>query len=342
MPELEAHGLSKEDFVTFIDGLNESFVPHPIFTGLGLAGGIMSAVQGVQPVQLAGIGLQAASVAASGATSYVRTRQYVKAINESYFHPAGLHLHVFDTKKMTAKVNYPEEKLKLPPLDFTTDLPPPIDGMDRKESRQQSVAQVMEQNDPRLRRIKALEGYVLPLDLDVPQPASPDNLLKKMSATKAARLERKQNRKTQKKHAKMVRKQEKAKGIEGEAKLERLESRLEATELELEKQRSGDSAGAAKSLRELERERAKLSRKVDKKSARMEKRALKADTKQPKRERKAEKRLDKLERKESKTANKIRWLVIVRKDEEEDSDQDSIPKSDDEKEFQQVEMKQPA
>lgn len=268
----------------------------------------MSAVQGVQPVQLAGIGLQAASIAASGATSYVRTRQYVKAINESYFHPAGLHLHVFDTKKMTAKVNYPEEKLKLPPLDFTTDLPPPTEGMDRKESRQQSVAQVMEQNDPRLRRIKALEGYVLPLDLEVPQPATPDNLLKKMSATKAAKLERKQNGKMQKKHSKMLRKQQRAegKGVKGEAKLERLESRLEATELELERHKSGEIVDSGTSLRELERERAKLSRKVDKKNAKVERRALKADTKQPKRERKAEKRLDKLERKESKTADKIR------------------------------------
>lgn len=292
----------------------------------------MSAVQGVQPVQLAGIGLQVASTAASGATSYIRTRQYVKAINESYFHPAGLHLHVFGTKKMTAKVNYPQEKLELPPLDYNTDLPPPTDGMDRRDSRQQTAAQVMEQNDPRLRRIKALEGYVLPIDLNVPSPATPDNLLKKMSAAKAAKLERKQNRKMQRKHAKLLRKKERSEGKSSkrEAKLERLESRLEVTELELEKQKSGESVGAAKSMSELERERAKLSRKVDKKNAKMEKRALKAETKQPKRERKVEKRQDKLERKESKTANKIRWIVIVRRDQEEDSDQDSMPESEDE------------
>lgn len=182
VPQLEAHGLQKQDFVTTIDGLNECFVPHPVFQGLNIAGGIMGMVQGVHPVQFAGMGLQAASNVASGATSYLRTQQYVKAINESYFHPAGLHLHVFTTKKMTEKVGYPEEKLQLPPLDYDTDLGP-IDGLDRKESSKIAAAQMVEQNDPRLRRIKALEGYVMPLDTDVPEPVAPDNLLKKMSST---------------------------------------------------------------------------------------------------------------------------------------------------------------
>ena len=37
--ELEEHGISRDEFVTFIDGLNESFIAHPIFQGLGIVGG---------------------------------------------------------------------------------------------------------------------------------------------------------------------------------------------------------------------------------------------------------------------------------------------------------------
>lgn len=284
----------------------------------------MSMVQGFQPVQFAGMGLQVASGVASGATSYLRTRQYVQKINESYFHPAGLHLHVLNTKKMTAKVGYPEEKLQLPPLDYTTDLES-TEGLEHKVSSEIAAKEMVQRNDPRLRRIKALEGHVMPLETDVPEPASPDNLLKKMSAAQAAKLERKQVRKMEKKQLKVAGKKGKTerKKDKREAKTEELERRLEATELELEKRKAADGSGAT-GLAELEKERGKLRRKIEKRSGRKEKKALKAERKTPKAERKEEK----LERKQSKTANRIRWLVIVKRRDGDDSDEDSFPEDD--------------
>lgn len=323
VPQLEAHGISQSDFLTCIDGLNESFVAHPIYQGLGIVGGVMGAFYGVQPVQWAGMGVQAASGVASAATSYLRTRAYVKAINTDLFHPAGLHMHVLTTKKMMEKVGHPEDKLNLPPLDTTGEL---YDRKLSKDEVEHVLSNTSPQNDPRLRRLQALEGYVMPLNTDVPNAIAPDSFFKKLSATQADRMSRKQNRRMIRKRSRIGKKSNKAdrRQQRGDVRLERLTSRADEQDADFQKQMSmcKDEREQEKLLKRHEKEQEKLNRKVEKRLAKTERKVEKSSNK-------AERRRDSVDKKEHKTANKIRWLVISRWVEDDTSDDDSLPSSDD-------------
>lgn len=307
VPQLEAHGISQSEFLTFIDGLNEASITHPIYQGLGIVRGVLGAYRGVQPIQRTGV--------ASAATSYLRTKAYVKAVNTDLFHPAGLHLHVLTTRKMMEKVGIPEDRLRLPPLDLSSDL------HDRKLSREQvenSLRNAAPQDDPRLRRLQALEGRVMPLRTDVPDATTPDNLFRKIGAAHADRMSRKQNRKTIKRRSKVDRRQQR-----GDEKLEKFAAREDEQKAEFERKMAlcRDGREQAKLLRNYENDQEKLNRKVEKSIAKTERKVEKSSYK-------AEKRGAKVERKVTKTASKIRWLVITRWVEEDDSDEDSLPSSD--------------
>lgn len=326
IPELDAHGISCNDFVAYIDGLNEAFVAHPVFQGLGIVGGVLQMAYGVQPAQYAGMGLQVAAGLASAATSYARTRAYIKATNKDLFHPAGLHVNVLTTKKMLAKVGYPEEKMQLPPLNTSDDLiiQP---GMKRKEAAKAAAEQASEQNDPRMRRLEALKGYVTPFNLNVPAQVVPDNFFRKMGATQAAKMEKKQDRKSMKRQTKHYK---------GEARLEKLESRKDSRQTRLESELAVLDAEFDKQLSmtddpvQQEKLRANHENDRSKRVRKLEKRLAKSERKIEKRSRKHEKKTSKLDKKEEKIAHKIRWLVITRWEKEIDSDAGSLESSDSE------------
>lgn len=317
VPELEAHNLSQSDFLTFLDGLNEAFVANPVFAGLGIAGAIMQQFYGIHPVQWAGMGLQVASGAASAATSYARTRAYVKAVNADLFHPNGLHVGILTTKKMMAKVGHPEERLSLPPLDTTDELNE--SALSRESSSNSGVTQIASE-DARMRRVRALQGYVMPLDFDVPAAVTPDNVLKRMGAAQAKRQAKKQAKKDEKRRDKALEKRS--------DKLDKADEKIGEIEKDLDKERRKRDKEMKKSkARESSRERRKIDREFEK-----EERKLKEDLEKAlrKREKKVEKHgsrendeLPKLDRREEKTANKIRWVVITCwEGEDEDGDED--------------------
>lgn len=246
----------------------------------------MQMFYGLDPVQWAGIGLQVASGVASAATSYARTRAYIKAMNADLFHPAGLHCGVLTTKKLTAKLSYPEEKLQLPDIE---EQPDELSRYSSKAAVKATAQETPDRDDPRVRRVRALEGYVMPLDFDMPQQVKPDNFLRKMGANQAARMDRKQSKRMAKKRAKALKKTGKA------AKIDR---KIERLEMEKDLSSNGDSADLAK-----------IDRKIMKKTA---KRAKKLD--------KADDAKEKLQKKDSKTAQKVRWLVISEWSEAEEPD----------------------
>lgn len=278
---------------------------------------------GVQPAQYAGIGLQVAAGLASAATSYARTRAYVKATNQDLFHPAGLHVNVLTTKKMLAKVGFPEERMSLPPVNVEGDLLK--DGLKPKEAARAAAEQAADQNDPRMRRLEALKGYVSPFDMNVPIQIEPENFLKRMSAAQAAKMERKQNRKQMKQQEKYYKGQARVEKLESrqEARASRREDELANLDNELEKQLSltDNPRSHEKLQRQHEKEKSKLMRKH-------EKRAAKSERKMEKRTRKHEERTEKLDKKEEKVTHKIRWLVISRWQRDVDSDEGSIDSSD--------------
>lgn len=316
VPQLESHGIQREDFLTFIDGLNEAWVSHPIFEGLGLVGGVLGMVHGVHPVQIAGAALQFTSGAASAATSFVRTKAYVKAVNADLFHPAGLHATISTTKKMVQEVGYPEERIRLPPLETMED-------WDREATAHAHDAVLdgkmdLPSDDPRARRLQALEGYVMPLNFDVPNVTSPDNFMRKIGSANAARRARKQERKMREKREERTKKQ--AESLkERDKEMAKLQKDLakEREKLDKELRKEKEEKKRRKALREYEKEEAKILKDMAKEQE-------KCDRELGKGKRRGEKNRTEVDKKEEKDANGIRWVVISRWNGDGRSDEDSV------------------
>lgn len=315
--ELASHGIEQEAFLAFVDGLNEAFIAHPIFQGLGMSGMVMTFAHGIPPVQWAGMGLQLTSGLTSAATSYVRTRSYIKIQNGQLFHPSGLHVSVMSTKNMMEKVKYPHDGLQLPPMDTLAD----IDSSAAASALDEPTTQPFNicADDPRMRRVRALEGYVMPLDLDVPPPVMPDNFLRKMSAAQSERLARSQSKKiakarreADKKYDEKSREADK-KRCEADKKIEKRIQKVEKERVKME--RKLDKVRDPRKRDEIVLEFEKDSRKRDRS---IEKETFERDKEVAKEMRDAYKEHDKIEKKEAKTAMKVRWLVISRWEGEDD------------------------
>lgn len=310
--ELANHGIDQETFLSFIDGLNERFVAHPVFQILGIAGGVMSTIYGVHPVQFAGIGLQVASGGASAATSYARTKAYVKEMNAELWHPAGLSCKILTTKKMMPQVGCPEEKIQLPPLNTWNDL----NQQDSKDDHANLMMAELKPDDPRMRRIRALEGYIAPLDFDVPNAVAPETLLRRMGDSQARRLARKQCKKQSKDREDYFKAAAEAEAVlkYGDKDLVKYEKKM--AKLDLKAGSEDNVHKREKLLRKHSETHSKLMKKAGKEKGKKE---YQEDVRKYQKE--ADKELAKLDKKEQKVAQKIRWIVISRWDpDEEDND----------------------
>lgn len=133
------------------------------------------------PVNYAGIGIQLGAGLAPAATSWTRAKAFVKDANQNIFLPKGLRVKVLKTKKMMAAVGHDSEVLKLPPL---------VEMHSRVGSGWGD-----EENDPRMRRIRALGDKVADLQFhELLAPEQFDNWWKKMGSKQA----QKRNAKTTK------------------------------------------------------------------------------------------------------------------------------------------------
>jgi len=258
----------------------------------------MSQFHSLLSVQYAGVGLQFASDISSAAASYLQTKAYFEACNADLFHPAGLHAAVLTTKDMMVKVGHGEQWLTLPPLETSEDLE---ESMVRERGVGTAQGTVGSLEDPRMRRLKALHGYVAPLDLDVPAVVAPGNLINKMAAWQAQKTADKHEKKDLKRREKSA-----AKSQSPEEKTTKDERRLERKLASVEKslEKHGGNADARKVRRaqeRYEREQRKVEGKVGRK----------------------EQKSGKDERREEKKANKIRWIVITQWEGEAEGDIDS-------------------
>ena len=276
----------------------------------------MQMLHGTPIVQTVGMGVQIGSDLASAATSYARTKAYLQACNADLFHPTGLHVAILSTREMMVRIGHPEERLRLPPLETADDLDrdtSSIDGDAISGKAEQRAKKPMD--DPRVRRVNALKGYVAPLDFDVPAVVPPDSLLAKMSAWQAQKAETKNDEKEAKRRAKSQAKQSGGGGeLRGkdERKLDRKLAKLEKTlDKEGGKHKERD---VRKAQREYEREERKMEKKLERRTRKPEKEKGKGK--------------GKVDDREEKQANKVRWVVITRweGDEEDDnsSDYDSL------------------
>jgi len=274
----------------------------------------MQMFHGTPVVQFVGMGLQIGSHLSSAATSYTRTKTYLRACNADLFHPAGLHVAILTTREMMAKIGHPEERLRLPPLETTDDLD--RDTLSANGDRLNGKANqraMRPMDDPRVRRLNALKGYVAPLGFDVPAVVPPDTLLAKMSAWQAQKAATKNDEKEAKRRGKSQAKKSGGGELRGkdERKLDRKLAKLEKTlEKEGGKHKEKD---VRKAQREYEREESKIEKKL-------ERRAGKPENGKGK---------DRVDDREEKQANKVRWVVITQwegdgRDDDDTSDRDSL------------------
>ena len=263
----------------------------------------MGQCYGLSSVQYAGMGLQLASGISSAAASYLRTKAYFKVCNESLFHPVGLHAGILTTKDMMVKIGHGEQWLRLPPLETSEDLE---DSMGPSNGGRQGAVETAQGTvgsleDPRMRRLNALHGYVAPLDFHVPAVVAPDSFINKMAAWQAQKTAEKQEKKDSKRREKLAAKNHdpEEKETKGER---RLEKKLASVEKSLEKH-GGDPDG--RKVRRARERYEREQRKVEKKAERKEEKSGKS------------------ERREEKKANKIRWIVITQWEGEAEGDVDS-------------------
>ncbi|KAE8453823.1 hypothetical protein EG329_009335 [Mollisiaceae sp. DMI_Dod_QoI] len=298
-PALAESDITQAQLLAFIDGLNEAFIAHPTFQVASAIGGIMSFAPA--PVTFVGIGLQVGAGLASAATSWARARAFVKEANEKIFLPKGLRAKVLKTKKMMLAVGQGGEVLRLPPLVEMD----PSSGAAWKDD---------EENDPRMRRIRALGDRVAELQLHgLPEPEEMRGWWKKLGSRQAQKRDEKMHGRMMKKREnawnKMAERNEDAEkeASKGDREIRKIE-REKTKEIEkAERKLSGRKGEDDKKRREIEEDLSKELRKLDRE---MEKAVRERDEKIREKTMDGQKEIRKADEKEGKVAMKIYWIVI--------------------------------
>ncbi len=204
-------------------------------------------------------------------------------------------------------------KLALPPLDELKDHAPQTGALIRHDGNATPMPFTLVE-DPRMRRLRALEGYIAPLELET-EPAAPKGMYDKYGGAPLRWMNRKQDKKL-------------AKTASGSA-----ASRIEkAPEVEAEKQRSDAEIEGIddnifvimKNTREEiartedDEEKKQIEARADYETAILEGSKLtemeRRDTKIAEIYKKGDKKLEKIAKKEEKIAQRILWIVIMRQD----------------------------
>ena len=289
---VEAVGISKTDFIRFIDDLNEAFISSPFFYGLMLAGTVASFVPEVAAQVVGGV-VATASSFASTANSHVRTKAFVKAANREIFEPRGLQVRLLNTKKMLEAIHVDEAAFALPPL-------PEFNAPETQNQRE----------DPRRRWMQALDGVVSPLDYDVPAFSTQDNWLKKAGAWTAKKQDKKRARS-------LTERREKAKKTIDEAEEEAIEreqlirSTIQSLEEDVGALSMQPPAKDSKAEEKRQRVMAEYQEALSEEQTKLMEERLK-------RREATEKVVRKVDKKEHKVVQKIRWVVITAKTDEEE------------------------
>ncbi|KAJ5956374.1 hypothetical protein N7501_010653 [Penicillium viridicatum] len=310
--DLEAQtGLTHGDLLYFIDGLNGAFLANPALQATNKIGMFVGFVP-LATAQIVGGGLQVAAGLGGAGVSAIRTKQYLKKVNEVIFNPKGLLVRVVKTDKMLSLVGVRD------PWVFSGEQYRVL--VDGDEGQSQS---------PLATRMAALGDRVMSLTFDeLAAPADEDNWMKKWGAYPAQRAEKKQLEKLQKEERRYKKSDKKGKKDKKSRQNERkvgnavadLQDDMEDINERMQslnpRQPDGSRTG-----RELLRELRSLEMKlVELQEDREDKLSQDSD--------KRERRRAKKDQKEAKKVNKLHWIVILPADastgdEEHDLDSDN-------------------
>lgn len=157
-PALQQYGVSLSEFVKFIDDLNIVSTASPPLQLLGVAGEFVGMVPHHIP-QLVGNALSLSAKAGTMVVSKTRTSAFLDAANRELFAPRGLKVQLATTKVLKARLGLSPEMKLVPAADNTT-----------PQSFQ-------------TRAMHALEGFVAPLDFDMPPAEQSVATLDRISAS---------------------------------------------------------------------------------------------------------------------------------------------------------------
>ncbi|KAI9760606.1 MAG: hypothetical protein M4579_001575 [Chaenotheca gracillima] len=338
-PELGQVGISEKQFLRFIDELNDAFIANAPLQVVNLAGSALGMVPN-HWVQLAGVGVSVISTIGTQVISKTRARSYLVKSNEKLFHPSGLHVEICTTKAMTRKVELPTETLTLPPLTGSTS---PMTSYHSSSSPSRPQASLIpdpsDENDPRIRRVRAMQGYILPITFDVSAPLPPETLLAKLSLKQSESASKKQirrmlksreksDRKADKRDRKADKRERKGKGKRrdrsdrgfdnGSKKIAEIEQDMRELQLKSELQvmrarNNGMDQDVWKIQDETDKGLSRLERELEQESRHTNMSASQGQWQRDQMSSKADK-------KEHKIANKLMWIVVTKHHQEKEDD----------------------
>ncbi|KAL4890689.1 hypothetical protein BDV59DRAFT_183985 [Aspergillus ambiguus] len=313
-PDLSQHGISASDFLAFVDGLNQVWLAHPYLQATSATTSLLGLLPLLE-IQFAALGVQVAAEYGSIKLSQMRTQAYMKLANEQLFAPKRLRAQILKTKFMMEEAGIPGSVLELPHegssgkadrADDTFDNPGDIDTVGKYKSVTGTDGA---KRDPQMRRLEAIQDYVLPLTFADSLPLS-DNWLKKASEKQERWFSERQN-------SLLTSKRDKAANLIAEAEVAERELGLQLDEVEALKASAQDRArerlqgplgesmqGKLIVQEDLEKETKKLDKKRDKLLKEREKRVTK-------KLRQSEQRIERVEKRETKIAQKVMWVVVT-------------------------------
>ncbi|TVY73334.1 hypothetical protein LSUE1_G007386 [Lachnellula suecica] len=312
--------ISQDEFLAFIDGLNEAFLSPPVFQAMHVIGGTLLGTQ-IIPAQAVGGVFQITSLLGSAGFSIVRVKKYLKKTNASMFALRGLTVRLLSTKKMMEAINFKDTdakgKMKLSPLEDVSELDPFIQATQLAATDPNAPVPLKE--DPRLMRLKVLEDYVAPLTFDVPVGVGKMGSISKYGGAPLRWVNKKQMGKMDKARERSQKKRvEKAPEVQKEmeksaGQLADLDQQIKVVQkniIRASQQYDGDSKGRELQVRSpIEDELVQQMRALENiKLAEEEKRnqAIKNIHE------KGDKKLLRAHKKEEKIANRILWVVIMK------------------------------
>ncbi len=305
--------ISKEQFIDFIDGLNNAFISSPIFQLAHVVGGGLLGSQ-ILPAQAVGGVFQVASVALSAGVSMIRVRSFMKKSNAELFAPRNLIAKIMSTKKMMTAIKCSnvdaKGKLILPPLDELKDLTPETGAVIVRDPNRAAPAPMVE--DPRVRRTRALEGYISPLEFEE-LPATPKGVMDKYGGAPLRWLNKRQDTKLTKAATRSSEKRM-SKAPEAEAEMERHELEIQ----EIERKMIEIHHAAEIELADAPEDRYRIEARAEQEIGILE---ASRDVEVERRNKalaeiykKGDKKLNSLAKHEEKVANRILWIVITKID----------------------------
>jgi hypothetical protein len=189
-PALERTGLTKADFLDFIDRLNRVTVNSPPIQVLGLVGNVVGMVP-LATAQAVGGAINMGAMLAGAAVRMGHTEMLLREANRDLFQPLGLNVKLAKMAAVAQMAGIP------------------IVGMDGKIDRKSHILPPLSRDDGshqpigvHQRRLMALQPYLSPLEYEgMPELGTPSNYLLRMHQLVSARAAAKEEQKMMKKRS---------------------------------------------------------------------------------------------------------------------------------------------